>query len=369
MLPLVLAQRINFTIELVLLEREKWGTLYPNGSSTGATNLIINRRADFTIGKFAMSSLRNEYMSASMSYYSSPLVIVVPVGEPFTSLEKLMKPFRNVLWTLVMVTLMGAFSVIAFIKWKFDVNIRGFIFGARNTSPYLNTVVVFLGGSLTYLPGRNFARSILCIFMLYCLVVRNSYTGALFTFIRSDSIRNPTVDSIDEMVANDFTFYMIPATVQQIYRIKKIYVRRSVIETSQVPEMRIKMTDPHFEGVYLSSLEQIIYFNMINHKNFTLNVCKEKLFTFQYSIYFQKHSAYIHYFDLQLLDLATNGLINHFENRYVRRNFLKPPPAHKFPKALDMSQVMGSFWILILGLSIASIVAAFEICMCKRNFE
>lgn len=267
--------------------------------------------------------------------------------------------------TLVMVTLMGAFSVIAFVKWKFNVDIQNFIFGARNTSPYLNTVVVFLGGSLTYLPGRNFARSILCIFMLYCLVVRNRSMGALFTFIKSDSIRNPTVNSIDEMVANDFSFYMIPATVQQICLIKKIYNRRSVIETSEVPEIRTKMTDPDFKGGYLSSLEQIIYFNIINHKNFTLNVCKEQLYTFQYSIYFQKHFAYVHYFDRELLNLATNGLINQFEDRYVQQNFLKSPPAQRLPKFLDMDNVMGSFWILILGLSIASIVAAFEILLCK----
>jgi hypothetical protein len=359
---LVISDRLNFTLNLTLTEKEKWGVFRENGSSTGALGMIIKGEADFTIGKFALTSLRNVYMTPSMSYYSSPLIIVVPHGEPFTSLEKLTKPFRETIWTLVMAILLIALSAIAILKWKFNGIVQNFVFGERNASPYLNTLSVTLGGSLTQLPSGNFARTILCIFMLYCLIVRNSYTGALYRFIRTDSLRKPTVDSIDEMVEKDFKFYMIPQAAEFTTDIPKLYTRRQVINPSDVQSIRAKMTQPSFKGGMLSSLEQIVYFNMINRKHFTVNVCKERLFTFQYSIYFHKKSFLVHNFDLEILDYQANGLIANVVEKYVHSRFLRPVRSKKGPKALQLSQVMGSFWLLSFGLIISFTVAVIECC-------
>jgi Ligand-gated ion channel len=343
-----------------LTEKEKWGDLYLNGTSNGATNMIINKKADFTIGKFAMTSLRNNYMAATFSYYSSPLIIVVPFGKPLTSLERLMKPFRRFLWILVLVVTVSAITFITFIKWKCNKAIQDFVLGTNNTSPYMNILAVFLGGSLAKLPGRNFARFLLAIFLLYCLVLRNSYTGALFTFIKSDNIHKPTLSSIDEMVDQNFTFYMIPASAQLTKEIPKVYNRRSIISAGQVPEFRMKMTDHSFKGGFLSSLEQIVYFNMINHKNFILKICPEQLYTFQYSLYFQKHSPFIHYFDLELLDYQANGLITNIVNKYVQFRFMKQENGQKAPKGLEIHQVMGILKVLIFGLTLAALVAGLE---------
>lgn len=344
------------------MESEKWGTINRNGTSTGAMGLIIDKKADLTIGKFAMTSMRNEFMTPSISYFASPLIIVVPRGEPYTSLEKLTKPFRDTIWTAVLAILAMAVGVIALLQWKFNEKVQNFVFGEASASPYLNTLSVFLGGSLTQLPTRNFARTILCCFMLYCLVVRNAYTGALYNFIRSKSLSKPTVDSIDEMVEKDFKFHMLLSAQNLITAIPKVYDRRVVMNSSEVPEMRRRMTDPYFKAGMLSSLEQIVYFNQINGKNFTLDVCSEHLFTFQYTIYFQKHSYLTHYFDLQLLDYQTNGIIENVVSHYSEDRNMK---AAKSPKALELHQVMGSFWLLFYGLALASIVAAIEVVVRK----
>lgn len=357
---LVLAQRVNFTIDLLLEEKEKWGALYPNSSSTGAMNLIIDKKADFTIGKFAMTSHRNAYMTPSISYYSSPLIIVVPVGEPFTSLERLLKPFRVIIWSLVLAILIITFLVITFIKWKCDETVQSFIFGARNSSPLLNVLNIFLGGSLHQLPMRNFARTILCVFMIYCLVVRSSYTGLLFTFIKTDVIRKPSIDSIDAMVEQDFKFHMIPSAEELTAEVPKVYERRVIIKPSEVSAVREKMINPSFKGGMLSSLEQIVYFNMMNHRNFTFSVCHEQLFAFQYSIYFQKNSYLVDRFDEELLLFQTNGLIDKVVNQFVQFSFLRPEKSQRSPSAFVLTQFKGSFQILIFGLSIASLVAGLE---------
>lgn len=162
------------------------------------------------------------------------------------------------------------------------------------------------------------------------------------------------------MIDQNFTFYMIPTAAQLTKEIPKVYARRSIISAGQVPEYRNKMTDHSFKGGLTSSLEQIVYFNMINHKKFILEICPEQLYTFQYSLYFQKHSPFLHYFDLELLDYQANGLINNIVSKYVQFSFMKQEKGQKAPKALEINQLMGIFRILFFGLTFAAVIAGLE---------
>lgn len=357
----MLSQRINFTIDLILTDEEKWGMLHLNGSSTGAVKMIMNKKADFAIGKFALTVVRNKFMTPTFSYYSSPLIIVVPYGKLLTSLERLLKPFRRFVWLFVLVTCFLGVVFIVFVRHKCKKDVQDFVLGSKNTSPLFNMFVVLLGGSLVKLPRRNFARTLLSMFLLYCLVIRNSYTGALFTFIRSDNIRKPSLNSIDEMFDQNFTFYMVATAAELTKAFPKIHQRRTIIRAEIVPRIRNKMTDPEFQGGLLSSLDQIVYFNAINHKNFTINVSSEKLSTFHYAIYFEKESPFVHNFDLEILEYRANGLINNFVDKFVQLRYMKRLNVRKAPKALCFSQVMGSFKILIFGLSLSSVVAVLEL--------
>lgn len=323
-------------------------------------NLVIDKKADFAIGKFGLSSLRNAYMSPSISYYSSQLVIIVPDGENFTSLERLMKPFRVYIWSFVLAILAITFLVITFIRLKCNKRVQNLVFGAENSTPNLNSWNIFLGGSLQKLPTKNFARTLLCFFIIYCFILRNAYMGALFTFIKSDELVKPPVNSINEMVEKDFKFYMTPSVVELISNISKVLDRRLIISPAEVPAIRVKMTNPLFKGGILSSMEQTIYFNMINRRNITLNVCAESLYTIQYPIYFQKNSHLVDRFNKELLLIQANGLIDKVVNYYVQLNFLVPKKSPRSPKALELHQVMGCIRILIFGLLVAALVAVLE---------
>lgn len=330
-------------------------------------SLIMKRKADLTIGKFTMSSLRNKYMKPTISYYASPLIIVVPVGEAFTSLEKLLKPFGSITWAFVVAVLLITFLFISFVKWRFSKHVQTFIFGESNTSPHLNTLNVFLGGSLNILPTTTFARTLLGIFLFYSLIITSSYTGSLFNFIKADVLRKPSFNSINEMVDQDFKFYMIPSAQQLTAGIPKLFNRRVVIKVTEVPRIRSKMIDPTFKGGMLSSLEQIVYFNMINRHRYTLNVCQERLFNFQYSIYLQKNSYLDHRFDLELLQYLTNGLIDRAVNQFVQMSFMKSERTKKnLQDALKLEQLMGCFWILIVGNALATFVGCLE-CFSRKN--
>lgn len=146
-------------------------------------------------------------MDSSRAYYSDPLVFIIPAGEPFSAFEKLFSPFQTAVWALIMFVVLISVLVITGVKIK-SKSLQLLIFGERNQSPFLNLLIVFYGGQMTKLPTKNFARLLLAIYMLYCLVGRNLYQGALFQFLQTEMV-GPQVSSIDEMVKKDFSFYML----------------------------------------------------------------------------------------------------------------------------------------------------------------
>lgn len=180
--------------------------------------------ANLTIGKFSLSPIRNQFLDPSQAYYSSPLIMIIPPGKPFTSLENLMKPFKMLMWLTVICISIIAFTVIVILKWKFNETFTNFVLGSNNKHPFLNVLSVLLGVSLHRTPNRNFARTLLCMFMLFCLVIRSSYQGALFEILKADNREN-MVDTLDEMLAQNFDFYLSRSLSPLISGIPKIYNR------------------------------------------------------------------------------------------------------------------------------------------------
>lgn len=69
---------------------------------------------------------------------------------------------------------------------------------------------VLFGGSMPRLPGRNFARFLLALFILYAIVIRNAYQGALFHFMRMED-QPQEVKDMKDMMDKNFTLYTLDA--------------------------------------------------------------------------------------------------------------------------------------------------------------
>lgn len=170
----VLSQRMNFSINLQQVESQ--GTIHSNGTPSGAIKLVIENKANMTIGYISTTASRNLYMTSSYVYFTSNLKWITPPGRLFTSFEKLFKPFRNILWSCILILFILSFISIVVVRFQ-SRSVQDFVFGYKNNSPSLNLINIFFGGSLTKLPNRNFARFLLAMFMIYCLIIRSSYTG------------------------------------------------------------------------------------------------------------------------------------------------------------------------------------------------
>lgn len=240
------------------------------------------------------------------------------------------------------------------------------ILGENSSSPFFNTFVAFIGQNVpdVRVPHGNFARSLLCIFMLYALVLQNSYSGALFEIMSLDKLRKPHVQTIDEMVKKNFKFYMqLPGQSLPDKGFKNIYDRRVRINASDYELMKMyeKLRNPHFKGGLMSSLDSIQYFNSKNYKNFTLNICPEHLYPLNFAIYFPKN-AYIlvERFNKEIKLLKESGIIKKFTKSNILPEFDKVKTSENHPKVLNLDQLYGSFIILIFGLTSALFVFCIE---------
>jgi hypothetical protein len=88
---------------------------------------------------------------------------------------------------------------------------------------FLSFSNISLGGGMITLPGRNFARFILMMYIWFALIVRTGYQGVQFDMMLKE-MRPKDVETIDEVIANNYTIYFNKdwlQTVQEMDFIKR----------------------------------------------------------------------------------------------------------------------------------------------------
>ena len=201
---------LNSTIDFNFMEPGSWGHIYENGTSTGAIKKVIDGEFDMIIGLYIMQQKRSILMSNSQPYYNNPTVLIVPQGASLPQSQKLLKPFQNIVWLFIFLIITFGLTVIIVAKFQSPI-VQSFILGDLRECPVVNMINIILGGSMPYLPQKNFSRILLIIFVLFCLVLRSLYQGSLFFFLQSN-IYDKEISSIDEIVENKYTFIMIKTT-------------------------------------------------------------------------------------------------------------------------------------------------------------
>lgn len=223
-----LSDLMNFEIDFVFLAAPgSWGVLYENGTSTGAIKRVMENSVDLTVGLYSITYIRTRFMSSSESYHTLPMVLIIPPGAPFTKFEKLFQPFEATVWLCLIITFSLAILIIAVVQFQPKQVIKDYVIGRGVSRPYLNIIEIFFGGCAHGNPTINFTRVLLMIFILFCLVIRSLYQGSLFTFMQMDN-RAKEVQSIDEMMAKGFDFYMY-ALWQEHTRHTKFFPRYFLI--------------------------------------------------------------------------------------------------------------------------------------------
>jgi len=179
------------------------------------------------------------------------LVFLVPPDELYSDAEKLFMPLELEVWIATFVTILIALVTIHIIN-RMSQQVQDFVFGRNVTTPTLNVMAAFVGGAQTTLPGRNFARFLLMLFIFFSLIIRTCHQSKLFAYLQADIIKSE-IQSIDELIEQKGLIY-VPSgadfqTVQQ--RFEQV-IRYNDKEPQKFIEKTLK---PGFKGAILTSLE------------------------------------------------------------------------------------------------------------------
>lgn len=148
----------------------------------------------------------SNFRRLSRPFLYQDVFVGVPVGEKFNGFEKLVLPFDTATWFLTNLTFLLSFLTIFILKFTRE-SVRNFIIGAHVLTPSLNILIIFFGLSQIRMPGRNFARFITMLFIMYSLVIRVAWQGKMFEYLQKD-LRKPEMQSIEQLRENNFVFYM-----------------------------------------------------------------------------------------------------------------------------------------------------------------
>lgn len=135
---------------------------------------------------------RSKIFSPSIPYVYDSLLFAIPPGKPYSSLEKLLFPFKATVWMCICTSFLLMAIAIRILKLISKRKLN-FVIGRNIDAPMLNLFKTCLGGTMTefQLPKRNFARTILGIVFLTTLILRNAYLGNLFNFLRAQKRTEP----------------------------------------------------------------------------------------------------------------------------------------------------------------------------------
>jgi len=208
----------NYTLSGYMIhiidELAKIGNFKPNYQNIEKIEKRSKQHNNFTpqvtageLGMNVQEALVNSLQSqAIVPLIYKELYFIIPPAERLTELEILFLAFDVATWSMILLTLLVAFIVVAIIGFTSQ-SVSNFVFGKNVSTPSLNILAAFFGVSQIVLPKRNFARFLLMAFIMWSLLIRTCYFSVLFEYLKGDGRKAP-IKSIDEMLDRNFTYFI-----------------------------------------------------------------------------------------------------------------------------------------------------------------
>ncbi|KAH8387851.1 hypothetical protein KR093_009877 [Drosophila rubida] len=342
MLIVLLAERMNFAIELLLQPTQDRGVVYPNGTITGAMGMIVEGSANLTFGAFMYNKERAQFMLPAITYTSFPIVLCVPSGHPLTPLQRLSKPLGHLTWLCLWISVALGCSLIAVLqllprRW------RRFVLGHPNRTPVLALWCTLLGGMQQQPPRRNFARYLLVLWLLQTLVLRAAYSGELYILLQDGSTHTP-LRTLGEVLAQNYVFHLLPA-LENIFR-EMLPVTRMRI----VPKLDATLRElrDHEEARIVAPLLQptAARFDMDSGpEKPRLRLLPNPLLTAPLTLYMRPHSYLKQRINSLLMNMMSSGLVHRSRRMYLDRIEHSAVARNRDPNPLSLWLLAGIFGI------------------------
>jgi hypothetical protein len=109
-------------------------------------------------------------------------------------------------WLMIAFTFIGAMLIIQIINFCSD-KVKDLVFGEGIRVPTINFVAIIFGLGQTVLPRKSFARFLLVMFIILCLILRTCHQSLLYTLMQAE-IRKPELETVNEAIEKGYTFIL-----------------------------------------------------------------------------------------------------------------------------------------------------------------
>ncbi|KAG5670881.1 hypothetical protein PVAND_001113 [Polypedilum vanderplanki] len=228
--------KITDKIHLASTGADSYDLFYENAKLQGLTYEIIQTMAqkyNFTphynlykdrglspTRNFFTKSLRTNFLMTTILdlryirkkfHLSQPLgtqdfFCLVSLNDFYTNYDKMLLPFDSATWMLILCTYGLTFGIIFGLRFSPEW-IRITVTGKGIKGPGYNALAIFMGISQLKLPTETFCRSILIIYIWFCLMIRTCWQSKMFEFMTSD-MRKPLPASLEDLIEMNYAIIL-----------------------------------------------------------------------------------------------------------------------------------------------------------------
>ncbi len=213
------------------------GVIYPNKTATGMVKVAMDNEVDVIFA--SIQTDRSQALSMTGMVYRDSLVIVVPPPFPMDPMAKMFLPFTFTSWMAIGTVALLACGTVKIVEFTPKI-FHEHVVGSEINRSVLDVWNMFLGGSLPMLPRADFPRFFLANFLMFTLIIRSLYQGAVFDILKRD-VSAVELNTIDDIIENGLTFYIYPTLAARIEGSR--IMQRYVYDTNRYPhDTKIKVT-------------------------------------------------------------------------------------------------------------------------------
>ncbi|KAH8317466.1 hypothetical protein KR074_005801 [Drosophila pseudoananassae] len=358
MIARALAERMNFTIKLVERKDKNRGEILPDGNYSGILKMMVDGEVNLTFVCYMYSKARADLMLPTVSYTSFSIVLTIPSGGSITPMQRLIRPFRHIIWYCILASLASGILVIASLSVITVPCLRNLVLGRRNHLPCTGMLYSLLGGTVMHNPRRNFARFLLMLWLLQTLILRAAYTGQLYLLLQDVELRAP-LTKLSQVLEKGYVFHMLPA-LKGIFKDSLETTETKLVLNLEASLRRLRDEDDPGIAVPLlqPTVYQFDYRSGPNRRHLTL--LPVPLMTAPLTMYMRPHSYFKRRIDRLLMAMMSSGIIARYRRMYVDRIERLAKRRNREPKPLTPWRLGGIFFSCAVLQFLASLVFVLE---------
>ncbi|XP_066970156.1 uncharacterized protein [Macrobrachium rosenbergii] len=374
----VMAQKFNFTYNLVLPYDGNWGAKMPNGTFNGMVGMVNRHEVDMAIAGFTITYVRETVIDFTVAFYEEPTTILIPSPTEENDFLAFLSPFTWQVWFGTLVSVLAVGSLMSFMA---NVANAPFLYPHDNFRAsyswfrYVSDCALILAGQGNQMKQNESIRVMSAVWLTVSMIVIYTYTGNLIAFLTVPKIRN-LINSLEELAnqrevlwtyraktAHDELFSTAPApgTYHKIGQLLK--ERPSLLVQSDIEGVAAVLRGKMAFIKEKSWLDFAMEKDFLESGQCRLSQVNQLFFSAGFGWALQEECIYLPLINDEILRMMQSGLFTIWREKYwpkPNKCTAGKTTTPTGPRALHLGNFLGHFFLLGVGVGISLLVLAVE---------